>query len=86
MSARWRMAKKHIKRFLMTYCIFQVPSRGWTWVIAQAGSKVVKCSKTFCNIDFAIVENPQNHLQHQKYHSQKKLGLPEFNLAIAYDS
>ena len=36
--------------------------------------------QTFCTIEFAIVENPQNHLQNQKYHSQKKLGLPEFNL------
>ena len=38
--------------------------------------------QTFCTIEFAIVENPQNHLQNQKYHSQKKLGLPEFNLTI----
>ena len=39
--------------------------------------------QTFCTIEFAVAENPQNHLQNQKYHSQKKLGLPEFKLVIA---
>ena len=39
--------------------------------------------QTFCTIEFAIVKYPQNHIQNQKYHSQKKLGLPEFKLVIA---
>ena len=40
--------------------------------------------QTFCTIEFAVAENPQNHLQNQKYHSQKKLGLPEFKLSISH--
>ena len=32
--------------------------------------------QTDSTIEFAIVENPHNHLQNQKYHSQKKTWAP----------
>ena len=44
----------------------------------------MELNQTFSTIEFAILDNPKNHVQSIKYFLYSKVRIPEFKLSISY--